>query len=119
MRRNVRLWILFMVSQYMPLYWPYMFHLVTAVRGLSAAEFGALKGIYYLSAIATEVPSGVAADRLGRRGAMVLGAFLNGGACLLYVRAESFEAFAVAEILFGVGTALVSGADPSRQNRTS
>ncbi|MCG8589481.1 MAG: MFS transporter [Proteobacteria bacterium] len=107
----MRLWVLFMVSQYMPLYWPYMFHLVTVVRGLSAAEFGALKGIYYLSAIATEVPSGVAADRLGRRGAMVLGAFLNGGACLLYVRAESFEAFAVAEILFGVGTALVSGAD--------
>ena len=110
-RRNVPLWLVYVVTQGTPLYWPYMFQLVTVVRGLSAAEFGMLKGIFYLVAITTEIPAGVAADRLGRRGTMLLGALLNGCACVLYTRAHSFEAFAAAEILFGVGIALISGAD--------
>jgi MFS family permease len=109
-QRNVRLCVLHRVTQYTPLYWSYMFHLVTQVRGLSATDFGLLKGLYYLSVVALELPLGVVADRLGRRAAMLAGALFNSLACLLYIQATTFAEFAVAEVCFALATAWESGA---------
>ena len=108
--RNYRLVVAYTVTQYTPLYWAYMFHLVTAVRGLDATDYGLLKALYYLSVVALEFPLGVLADRIGRRTTLLLGALFNCLGCGLYVVALDFATFALAEVLFAFATAFASGA---------
>jgi MFS family permease len=109
--RSFRLMLVYQLTQHTPLYWPYMFLFITNVRGLPASDFGLLKSIYYFAVMGAEVPLGVVADRLGRRTTLLLGALANSGACLLYATGASFAAFAVAELLFALTTAMQSGAD--------
>jgi len=84
---------------------------MTETRRLSDAEYGALQGLYYLVVVVSEVPSGICADRLGRKGTLVVGALVNALGCFLFAVAHDFWVFAAGELLFGLGTALVSGAD--------
>ena len=109
--RNFWLLLAFDVVMYSPLYWPYMFHLVCTLRGLSALEFGALKSIYYGSVILLELPGGIFADRFGRRGALIGCAAFNALGCFGYALGSDFWSFAAAEVALGVSTALLSGAD--------
>ena len=106
---NARLYGVYIVSQYTPLYWAYMYFLVTETRGLSATDFGLLKAIYYLSVCLLEIPLGVLADRIGRRPVLVAAAGLNSLGCFLYVLAIDFATFALAEICFAFSMALFSG----------
>jgi MFS family permease len=109
--RSFRLMLVYQLSQNVTLYWPYMFVFITSVRGLPASDFGLLKALYYLSVMGAELPLGVVADRLGRRSTLILGALANSGACLLYAGGSGFAAYAAAELLFALATALQSGAD--------
>ncbi len=109
--RNFRLLLVYRMTQHSPLYWPYMFVFVTATRGLPASDFGLLKSIYYFSVMLAEVPLGVVADRLGRKGTLVLGALANSAGCALYVFGGSFLAYSVAELCFALTTSLQSGAE--------
>ncbi|HXX47854.1 MAG TPA: MFS transporter [Myxococcota bacterium] len=103
--------LLYTLTQRTPLYWPYMFHFTTAVRGLPPSDFGVLKSIYYFAVMAIDVPFGVVADRLGRRVTLALGALGYSASCALYAGGRSFAAYAVAELCAACGTALQSGAD--------
>lgn len=80
-------------------------------RGLDATDYGLLKALYYGSATFFELPTGVLADRLGRRGVLVLAALVLSAGCVVTAQAWSFTAFAVAELLFGVGMSLSNAAD--------
>lgn len=90
---------------------PYLFHFVTATRGLTVLEFGMLQSIYYFVAVSLEVPSGVVADRFGRKHTIVLGSMLAFSGSVLRIFAFDFWVFAIAEVLFATALALVSGAD--------
>ncbi len=90
---------------------PYFFHFATAVRGLSASEFGLITAVYYVATVVLEVPSGVLADRLGRRRLLVLGAFANLLGFGALGLAHDLPTFVLAEVLVAAGTATVSGAD--------
>jgi MFS family permease len=103
--------LVYQVTQRTPLYWPYMFHFTTAVRGLPASDFGLLKSIYYFGVMAIDVPFGVVADRVGRRLTLVLGALAYSASCALYAFGRGFAAYAVAELCAACGTAFQSGAD--------
>jgi MFS family permease len=109
--RSFRLMLVYQVTQHTPLYWPYMFHFTTAVRGLPASDFGLLKSIYYFTVMAVEVPFGVIADRLGRRLTLLLGALGYSASCALYAGGRSFWWYAAAELCAASGTAFQSGAD--------
>ena len=61
--------------------------------------------------IVVEVPTGVFADRLGRRRSMLWGAVAMVASSLLAARAHGFASFAVAEGLAALSMALCSGAD--------
>jgi len=109
--RNVRLAIAYRATSRTVLFAPYLFTFVTATRGLSVFEFGLLQSIYYFVAVTLEVPSGVIADRFGRKHTLVLGSILAMAGSLLRIVAFDFWVFAVAEVLFATALALVSGAD--------
>jgi MFS family permease len=110
MSRNLRLFYLFRLLATSYLYVP-IFMLFQEGRGLSFFERLALGGIYAGVIIAVEIPTGVFADRLGRRRSMMLGALTMVASCLVAFKAHSFGAFVIAEALAAVSMALCSGAD--------
>lgn len=107
---SLRLFNVFRLLATSYLYVP-IFMLFQAARGLSFFERLALGGIFSAVVIVVEVPTGVFADRLGRRRSMVLGALAMVASCLIAARAHSFAAFALAEALAALSIALCSGAD--------
>ncbi len=110
MSRNLRLFYLFRLLATSYLYVP-IFMLFQEGRGLSFFERLALGGIYAGVIVAVESPTGVFADRIGRRRSMMLGALTMAASCLVAFKAHSFGAFVVAESLAAVSMALCSGAD--------
>jgi MFS family permease len=108
--RELRLFYAFRLLATSYLFIP-IFMLFQAERGLSFFERLALGGLYSAVIIVVEVPTGVFADRVGRRRSMLCGALAMVAACLLAARAEGFGAFAAAEALAALSMALCSGAD--------
>ncbi len=80
-------------------------------RGLSVADVFDLNVVFCVAAVAFEVPTGMLADRYGRRPAMSIGAFVMSLACALFVFGHSFGAFAAANVLCALSMCLSSGAD--------
>ncbi|HSK00536.1 MAG TPA: MFS transporter [Kofleriaceae bacterium] len=108
--RELRLFYAFRLLATSYLFVP-IFMLFQAERGLSFFERLALGGLYSAVIILVEVPTGVFADRVGRRRSMLCGSLAMVVACLLAARADGFAAFAVAEALAALSMALCSGAD--------
>jgi MFS family permease len=88
-----------------------IFMLFQASRGLSFFESFALGAVYSAVVILAELPTGVFADRIGRRRSMLCGALAMLASCAIAIGARSFAAFAAAEALAAVSMALCSGAD--------
>ena len=80
-------------------------------RGLDFTQIALLNSVYALTAIVCEVPTGVLADRFGRRRAMIAGALLMALGCLVNYRGQTFWVFALGEGLLALGLTLSSGAD--------
>jgi MFS family permease len=80
-------------------------------RGLSVADVFDLNVVFCVAAVAFEVPTGMLADRYGRRVAMSAGGFVMSLACALFIFGRSFDAFAAANVLCALSMSLSSGAD--------
>ncbi|HID57265.1 TPA: MFS transporter [Candidatus Poribacteria bacterium] len=78
-------------------------------KGLSFLEIGTLIGIREMTAMILEVPTGIVADLIGRRKAMITAFLSYIISFLFYYAARNFMWFLPAVILFGVGDALRSG----------
>lgn len=109
-QRSLRLFYAFRLLATSYLYVP-IFMLFQASRGLTFFEGLALGGIFSAVIILVEIPTGVFADRIGRRRSMLIGALTMVASCLLAAQAHSFASFAVAEALGAMSIALCSGAD--------
>jgi MFS family permease len=79
--------------------------------GLTMADVLLLQAMFSVVIVVLEVPSGWAADVLGRRLSLLLGAVLGTAGFALYTVTHGFWGFLAAEIALGVGASLVSGAD--------
>jgi MFS family permease len=98
------------------LYWT---HFVAAVlvpfftdwAGLTLTQVFTLNAWFMFCLMVFEVPTGAVADRFGRKWSIVLGSIVTAAACFVYVSTPRFVVFLGAEVLFGLGGALVSGAD--------
>jgi MFS family permease len=88
-----------------------IFMLFQSHRGLSFFDRLVLGGIFSATIVLAEVPTGVFADRFGRRRSMLLGALVMVGSCLIAASSHGFGGFAVAEVLAALSLALCSGAD--------
>ncbi len=78
-------------------------------QGLDLAGYGLVVGIYYVAMFVAEVPTGLLADRLGRKAMMVLGPFLLAVGFLVLVAWPDFTGFCVGEALLGIGHSVLSG----------
>jgi len=79
-------------------------------RGLDALEVNLVLATYLIVVFAFEVPTGVAADLLGRKWSFLLSCAVRALAFGLYAVSETFVWFAVAETIDGIGTTLATGA---------
>jgi MFS family permease len=80
-------------------------------KGLSFTEIMVLQSISSIGVVVFEVPTGVVADRAGRKLSILLGSILWGISLGIYVLGKSFIVCAIAEIIFSLGASLKSGAD--------
>lgn len=74
-------------------------------------EIFLLKAIYSIAVVFMEIPSGWMADVWGRKKTLILGSILGSLGFLIYSFSYGFFAFAIAEIILGIGHSFVSGAD--------
>jgi MFS family permease len=109
--RNVRFLLLYRATTRAILFAPYIQFFMQVARGMSEAQYGLLQGIYYLVVVLTEVPSGVIADRFGRKTALIVGAGFGVVATVVFTQSYTFLSFAVGEVFFALATAIISGAD--------
>ncbi len=80
-------------------------------KGLEMQEVFTLQALFALAVLVTEVPSGYAADLLGRKPTLVVGSVVAGIGHSLLVFADGFAGLALFEIALGVSSSLISGAD--------
>jgi MFS family permease len=80
-------------------------------RGLDMQKIFLLQAIVGVVVLITEVPSGYAADLLGRKPTLVVGAVVAGIGHTLLVFASDFWGLAAFEIALGVSASLISGSD--------
>lgn len=80
-------------------------------NGMGMQEIFTLKAIYSVAIVTMEVPSGWMADVWGRKKTLFVGSILGAVGFLIYSFSFGFWAFAIAEIILGIGHACVSGAD--------
>lgn len=80
-------------------------------NGLSLTKIMVLQAIYTLSIAIFEVPTGVFADKIGRKQSIAIGAFVLFLAAVVYSFGHNFGQFVIAEVIWGLGITFTSGAD--------
>jgi MFS family permease len=80
-------------------------------RGLDMQQIFALQAIFAAVILITEVPSGYAADLLGRKPTLLAGAVVAGIGHTILVFADGFMGLALFEVALGVSASLISGSD--------
>lgn len=76
---------------------------------VSVADVGLLLGIWQLSTVIFEIPTGIIADTYGRRASIQLGKLVNTIALIAWLIRPSFLGLLIGVILFSIGNALLSG----------
>ena len=79
-------------------------------RGLNLEQIGLLASAVYLSSFIFEYPTGIFADRFGRKKSMMISVILLLVVYLIEISSYSFERFFVASIIAGIGWSFSSGA---------
>ncbi|MGW2519830.1 MFS transporter [Streptomyces sp. NPDC001617] len=87
-----------------------VYALLFSDTGLSVWQISSLFGIWSVTGVVLEVPSGAWADAVSRRLLLRLGPLLTAVGFALWVLVPSYWAFAVGFVLWGARGALVSGA---------
>ncbi|MGN0141708.1 MAG: MFS transporter [Roseburia sp.] len=85
--------------------------LYLAYCGLNLAQIGVLEGIYHATSILCEVPSGAAADLLGRKRCMILSKVCIAVSCIIMLFAKDFGWFALSFAIQAFGNNLNSGSE--------
>jgi predicted MFS family arabinose efflux permease len=79
-------------------------------QGIGIGQYLQMIAWYYWAMVATEVPTGLLADRFGRKIALCSGSTTLATGFLLLYQGTSYTDFCIGQIVLGVGHALLSGA---------
>ncbi len=111
MKRNLRLYPWY-VGLFHAYFWlPVYFLFFNSELELPDVLF--LESIYFASVVVLEVPSGWFSDTFGRKKTLVTASLFLCTAYVLFLVANSFETFAIAQVLLAGGIAFNSGTDTS------
>ncbi|GJM12694.1 MAG: hypothetical protein DHS20C12_10970 [Pseudohongiella sp.] len=80
-------------------------------KGLSLADIFYLQAVFATAIVVFEAPSGYFADVFGRKIALVIGSAIHGLAYLYLNFADDLASLIVFELMAGIATSLLSGAD--------
>jgi MFS family permease len=80
---------------------------------LDLADVLLLESVYFASVVAMEVPSGWFSDMFGRKRTLIAASLFLCAAYILFLQANSFNMFAIAQMLLAAGIAFNSGTDTS------
>lgn len=80
-------------------------------RGFSFTQITAMEAIFWVAMVVLEVPTGMVADRWGRRASLTYGAFIYAGSIFVFGIAGSYPLIVVSYVLWGAAFTLFSGAD--------
>lgn len=109
MQQNIFKYYLFQFFYAMSFAYVPFFVLFMKERGLSYEEIGMTQGIYYVLFLLFDLPTGVIADKWGRKLALALTAVIKILALVICIFSYSFYFFVVAEFLFSLSRAFASG----------
>ena len=80
---------------------------------LDLADVLLLESVYFASVVVMEVPSGWFSDMFGRKRTLIAASLFLCAAYILFLQANSFNMFAIAQMLLAAGIAFNSGTDTS------
>jgi MFS family permease len=80
-------------------------------KGLSLSQISWLESIVVISIVLFEIPTGILADKFGRKWSIVASSIVGLLAWIPWFVADSFAVFSLHYIMIGIAIALVSGAD--------
>ncbi len=80
-------------------------------NGLGMKDVMLLQGVYSITIVILEIPSGYFADVIGRKKTIVIGAFMGFLGFLTYSLSFGFWGFLLAETILGIGQSFISGSD--------
>ena len=80
-------------------------------RGLTVGQVLLFDAVFFGSQLLAEIPTGVVADRYGRRTSILWGSLLTSVAFLIFGLAGTLPLLLASYVLFGISGALISGAD--------
>ncbi|MBL9078012.1 MAG: MFS transporter [Planctomycetes bacterium] len=78
-------------------------------HGIGEGAYGEIVGAYYLAMFVAEVPTGILADRIGRKPMLVAGPLLLAAGFAVLVLFPHYGTFVAGEVLLGLGHAVLSG----------
>lgn len=79
--------------------------------GFNYTQMFSIEALFSVVLFLAEVPTGVIADKFGRRNSLLLGSIVMGGAFLVAGLTLNILIFITAQIILSIGMALISGAD--------
>lgn len=85
--------------------------LYLAYKGLSLAQIGLLEGVFHITSLISEVPSGVMADRMGRKKVILLGRISNIISSFIMLKATEMWQFGISFVFTAWGFNLLSGSE--------
>lgn len=80
-------------------------------KGLNFTQIMVISAVSAIGTVLFEVPTGMMADRIGRKYSLILNAIFWAITCLIYMVSDSFLVFLIGEVFFSIGAAFGSGAD--------
>lgn len=108
-RLTIRYYVFLFVKQLN--LWAPLYILFVMARGFSLTEATLLSSVWWATAVALEVPTGMLADRWGRKTSLVLSSVFLVAAFVALYYAHTFWIIGLAYILWAASVSLASGAD--------
>ena len=93
------------------LWWPIWVIFLTDERGFSLTQVTGLEALFWVVIVIAEVPTGVVADRFGRKVSLMAAAAVTSVAILVFGLAESYPIVLLSYVVWGIGLTFQSGAD--------
>ena len=107
--RNIPIYYLFQFATGFLIWVPVWIIFLQDERGLSLTQVGLMEGVFWISMMLFEVPTGAVADRWGRRTSLALGGFLFTAGTILFVLADGFVGLTISYLIMAISMTLYSG----------